>query len=289
MRTPLEPREGSPFRLPTEAGNRALSRLLAPMAAPVDRQDRAPTSEDERMQGLQQSRAFERDPLMSSMRNRFIDLYEQIASHPPETYLDNLYPQMLPAGENEVLPTSATEPNYSAAASSTANTPVNNRARWALQATLAQYAIEHGHDAMVARAQSSTEFSYQIHRHAFRFAGDSATIGRLPWAILTEVNVPALGQLIGETIYGPEAFFAGIEAGLEHIARDPLDAGGANAAFDAAYNSVMSKKYALGGQIINWTIESTNAPGGYGDMPWWGIGLRVIIDGVSAFSPFCYD
>ena len=59
-----------------------------------------------------------------------------------------------------------------------------------------------------------TKQTKSLDRVIIRFAGDSETIGRLPWAILSVVNVPALGELIGSNLYGPEAFLTGILAGL---------------------------------------------------------------------------
>jgi hypothetical protein len=139
------------------------------------------------------------------------------------------------------------------------------------------------------RAHESTEFSYQIHRASFQFAGDTATIGQLPWALLTHVNVPAMGELIGGVIYGPEAFLKGIEAGLTSLAINPMNTAAANAAFEGAYAAAMAQRRTLGGNIINTTIENLNSPRGYSAMPWWGIGLRVAIDSFSALTAFAYD
>lgn len=133
-----------------------------------------------------------------------------------------------------VVPPSATEANYTAAAKSTRRDPVNNRARWALQAAITQYALTYGYQEMVSRAQSSTEFSYQVHEWAFQLANDQATIGRLPWALLTTVNVPALGETIGSIGYLPAAFLNGLMAGMTQLAADPLHTAAANAAFDRA-------------------------------------------------------
>lgn len=256
--------------LQPSAGNAAVARLVA-----VQRED----AESERMQSLQQSGLYERDPLVSSMRNHIIDLYERIAMAPPETYVGNVYDQ--------VLPPSATQANYTAAAGHTARDPVNNRTRWALQSALLQYALVHGYDEMVSRAQGSTEFSYQIHEASFQFAGGNPTIGRLPWALLTAVDVPALGEQIGSVVYGPEAFVTGLAAGLEALAMDPLNTSGADAAFQRGYAQAMAQRHTLGGRLINATIENLNAPGG--NLAWWQLGLRYAIDATSWVTTPAYD
>jgi hypothetical protein len=254
------------LRLQQSAGNAAVARAM---------------TESERFRSVQQSTAYERDPDVSSMRNHIIDLYERVASVTPETYVGSIYSQ--------ALPPSTTESNYTAAATSTARDPVNNRTRWALQAALTQYALVHGYDEMVARAQSSTEFSYRIHESAFQFANDQPTIGRLPWALLTMVDVPALGESVGGIVHAPEAFLAGLEAGLTSLALDPLDSARANAAFDRAWAVVMRQRHDLGGRLINWTIETTNSPYGGPGMPWYGRGMRAVLDAASWATWFAYD
>jgi hypothetical protein len=251
------------------AGNRAVVQMLS----------RQP--EEQRMDELMMSVQHERDPGVSSMRNYLIDLYEQVARQAPESYVGNLY--------SAVLPASATQANYTAAARHTAREPVNNRVRWALQHTMLLYALRHGHGDMVSRAQDSTEFSYQIHRAAFSFANDVSTIRHLPWTLLTVIDVPALGERMGSVLYQPEAFIAGLEAGMTRIAMNPQDTGGAEAAFQSAYQRTMSQRFDLGGRLINWTIETTNSPHGYTAPPWYGVGLRAVLDAVSFVTYPLYD
>jgi hypothetical protein len=257
-------------RLQRSAGNRAVVRMLA-------RQQ----SEAERMDELMMSVQHERDPDMSSMRNHLIDLYEQVATQAPESYVGNLY--------SAVLPASTTQSNYTAAAGYTARDPVNNRVRWALQHTLLLYALRHAHAEMVSRAEGSTEFSYQIHRASFSFANDVSTIRHLPWMLLTRIDVPALGQSMGSVLYSPEAFIAGLEAGFTRIAMDPMDSAGAEAAFQGAYARTMAQSNTLGGRLINWTIETTNSPHGYFAPPWYGVTLRTVLDALSFVSYPLYD
>ena len=272
-RAATPPRTAAPadavLRLQRRAGNRAVVRALA----------RQP--EAERMDELMMSVQHERDPGVSSMRNHLIDLYEQVASQVPESYVGNLY--------SAVLPTSTTETNYTAAAGYTARDPVNNRVRWALQHTILLYALRHGHADMVSRAESSTEFSYQIHRASFSFANDVSTIRHLPWWLLTVIDVPALGERMGSVIYMPEAFIAGLEAGMTRIAQDPTDNAGAEAAFQSAYERALGQRHALGGRLINWTIETTNSPHGYTAPPWYGVGLRAVLDALSFVTWPAYD
>jgi hypothetical protein len=256
-------------QLQRTAGNRAVVRMLA----------RQP--EAERMDELMMSVQFERDPGVSSMRNHLIDLYEQVATQVPESYVGNLY--------SAILPASTTQANYTAAAGYTARDPVNNRVRWALQHTILLYALRHGHADTVRRAESSTEFSYQIHRVAFSFANDVSTIRHLPWMLLTVVDVPALGRGMGSVMYQPEAFLAGLEAGMTRIACDPTDTAGAEAAFQRAYMHTMHQSETLGGRLINWTIETTNSPQGYTAPPWYGVGLRAVLDALSFVTYPLYD
>jgi hypothetical protein len=278
VRSPSTPSTGDVRKL---GGNAAL-------AAAIFR-GHVPLTDSDRFALLNQSRQFARDPDVSSIRNHLIDLYERVARTPPELYVGNIYGEALPPSDEVVFPASATAANYGAAAQATAIDPVNNRTRWALQAALASYALTYGYDEMVRRAQSSTEFSHQIHRAAFAFANDTVTIGRLPWAILTKVNVPALGQVIGRYAYAPEAFLAGLTAGMEQIAADPTNTSGANAAFDRAWELTMVQRFTLGGRIINSTIESTNSPHGPAAMPWWGVGLRWLIDAASWATAGAYE
>lgn len=265
---PSKPQLTVIHELQRSAGNAAVTRLL-------QRED----TEQDRFSALQQSGLYERDPDVSSMRNYLIDLYEQLAAVPPETYIGNTYP--------DVLPPSATRSNYSAAAKHTAQTQTNNRTRWALQGALVQYALTHGYAEMVKRAQDSTEFSYQIHEAAFQFAADQPTIGRLPWMLLTKIDVPALGEEIGSVIYGPEAFLEGCIAGMEALGADPMNTGRANAAFHFAYSASMRQKYTVGGRIINASIESLNSPDA--DMAWWQWGVRHALDAASWASAWAYD
>jgi hypothetical protein len=238
-------------------------------------------TEAARFAELQRSTQYERDPNVSSTRNFMIDQYEQLAQQTPEDYTGNIYSQ--------VLPPSTTEANYTAAAGHTARDPINNRTRWALQSNLLQYGIEHGNEELTERAEGSTEFSYQIHVAAFQFANGVQTISRLPWALLTHVNVPALGEAIGEVMYMPVAFAAGIEAGFNQLALDPMSNERANAAFNSAYNRVLSQRFDLGGEIINWTIETTNSPHGDSSQPCYGNVLRDGLDVLSFITYPLYD
>jgi len=253
-------------------GNRAMSQLLV---------QRNESEEEARFAELQRSMLYERDPDMSSQRNYLIDQYEALVRQAPEDYTGNIY--------SEVLPPSTTQANYSAAAGHTARDPINNRTRWALQNSLLQYGIVHGYDQMVERAETSTEFSYQIHLAAFQFANGAETIGRMPWALLTHINVPAMGEALGEVIFYPRAFAAGLEAGLTQLAMNPYNQAGANAAFNRAFNLEMSRKYDLGGEIINWTIETTNSPHGPEALPWYGRVLRGGLDVLSWMTYPLYD
>lgn len=157
-----------------------------------------PETEESRIRDLQQSVEYVRDRDVSSERNRLIDLYEGVVTIAPEDYVGSVYA--------DVLPPSATEANYSAAARNTAHESVSNRTRWSLQSSLVQYGITYGKEELSKRAETSTEFSYQIHKEAFRFANDTNTIGRFPWALLTRVDVPKIlgnergGKVINWTI-----------------------------------------------------------------------------------------
>jgi RHS repeat-associated protein len=243
--------------------------------------EKAKKPEAERFTELQRSFPYKRDPNVSSIRNYLIDKYASLAAQQPEAYTGNIYP--------DVLPPSTTTANYSAAASSTANDPVNNRTRWALQFSLLQYGLEYGYNELTRRAQFSTEFSYQIHKQAFGFANGVPTIGRLPWALLTHVNVPRVGEHLGDFLYFPEAFGAGMLAGFGQWALDPINPESANTAFDRVFNLTMSKKYNLGGIIINGTIETTNSPRGVGALPWYGRRMRSILDDISVVTHPLYD
>jgi hypothetical protein len=212
-----------------------------------------------------------------------IDIYEEIASSVPDEYVGNVYA--------DVLPPSITQKNYTAAAGFTAHDPVSNRTRWVLQNTLTQYALEHGLSETAKRAEESTEFSYKIHEASFDFADDSATIGRLPWWLLTKIDVPKLGESIGDLVYAPPAFAAGLDAAKRSFLFIPADPIAANRAFEVAYKAELSKrgKYELGGKLINWTIETTNSPGGWGALPWYGVPLRAALDALSIISYPLYD
>ena len=248
------------------AGNRAATRVLAR------------TTEAERMDELMMSVQHQRDEGVSSMRNHLIDLYEALARQAPEAYTGNLY--------NQVLPGSTTQSNYTAAAGYTARDPVNNRTRWALQHTLLLYALRHGHGTAVSRAENSTEFSYQIHRVSFAFANDVATIRHFPWMLLTVVDVPAVGDYLGAVYYQPDAFLAGLDAVARTGVTDPR---AATRAFVAAYSRTLDRRHHVGGEIINWTIETTNSPHGPSAMPWYGVGLRAVLDEFSRMTQFFYD
>jgi hypothetical protein len=112
---------------------------------------------------------------------------------------------------------------------------------------------------------------------------------RTRWALLTHINVPAMGEALGEVIFYPGAFAAGLEAGLTQLAMNPDNQAGANAAFNRAFNREMSRKYDLGGEIINWTIETTNSPHGPGALPWYGRVLREGLDVLSWMTYPLYD
>lgn len=129
--------------LQRSAGNRATAKAVNNRGRTANlRIDR--NSEADRMAAMQRSASYQRDQDVSSVRNHLIGLYEQIVAVEPERYLKNLYPELLPRSEHAIWPESATEANYSAAASNTKDAPISNRARWALQASLVQYALVHG-------------------------------------------------------------------------------------------------------------------------------------------------
>ena len=265
-----------PLLAATGCGGGAESESEEPLASATDYD-----SEEARFSELQECVAYERDPDPNSERNRLIDLYENLEAQDPEQYTGNLYPK--------VLPPSATRSNFTAAAGHTARDPINNRTRWALQHAMLQYALRHGQDEMADRATDSTEWAYQIHRSAFGFANDTETIGRLPWALLTHVDVPWVGEQIGSVIYQPEAYAAAMDAGFTQLAMNPLAPSDANAAFDRAHAQVMQKKHDLGGEIINWTIETTNSPHGFWSLPVHGMALRGLLDLASWVTTPIYD
>ena len=234
-------------------------------------------SDAERFQGLQASTLYTRDPDPQSERNRLIEEYESLLGYRPETYTGNIYPK--------ALLSSATLSNYSAAAECTAQDPTNNRARWALQTQLLQYGIKYGSGELNMRAASSAEFSYQIHESAFQFANDVSTIGHFPWLLLTGVDVPAYGRIVGDWLYKPGAIFSGTGAGLSELAYTHSYER-ANKAFSTVYSQELSKKDNLGCRVINWTIETTNSPHGVDALPWYGRLLRSALDEVSVLSRF---
>jgi RHS repeat-associated protein len=242
-----------------EHGSTASGSLIAP-----------PADDETRFKSLLKSQLHLRDQDVSSARNFLIDKYEDLARQSPEGYPNSIYA--------EVLPPSATASNYHAAATHTARDSINNRTRWALQSLLLQYGIEYGYTEMATRAEHSTEFSYQIHKQAFQFSNDVATIGRFPWALLTHVDIPRVGENIGDVLYFPEAFWAGTVAGFNQLALNPLATDSADAAYDAAYSRTIAQKYSLGGRIINWTIEETNSPHGYSSLTWHGKIFRAWLD-----------
>ena len=45
----------------------------------------------------------------------------------------------------------------------------------------------------------------------------------------------------------------------------------------------------VGGRLINWTIETTNSPHGYTAPPWYGVGLRAVLDALSFVTYPLYD
>lgn len=51
----------------------------------------------------------------------------------------------------------------------------------------------------------------------------------------------------------------------------------------------MTQRHTLGGRMINAAIETTNSPHGRPAMPWWGIGLRFILDASSVVTARLYD
>jgi hypothetical protein len=162
----------------------------------------------------------------------------RLSNKEPQDYTEDLYPQ--------ILAPSATRSNYSAAARYTDKThPANNRTRWALQHQLLSYELTYGGAAGPdERAATSTEFSYQIHEFAFQFANDVPTIGRLPWTILTHVDVAAL---------------AGVGPGVGPHTPDVQDF--------------------MAGHIINATIVYTNPP--TGEFPFGGQVARFALDTAS--------
>lgn len=228
----------------------------------------------ERFQSMQATTLYDRDPNVCNPRNFLIDEYEKVLLYSPETYVGNIYPR--------VLQPSATLSNYSAAAECTARDPINNRTRWALQTQLLQYGINFGYSELNLRtANNSAEFSYQIHESAFQFANNVSTIGRLPWWLLSQYDVPEYGRIIGEWMYRPTSIFSGLGAGLSEFARTQSYEN-ANTAFTTVYNQEMNRKDSPGCRTINWTIETTNSPHGIDALPWYGrYFLRPLIDGAS--------
>lgn len=237
--------------------------------------------EGERFGRTQASVQHSRDPAISSRRNHLVDLYEKVSSTPPETYLGNVYPELLPRG-------SAMVSNLSSAATTTADHPVDNRARWCLQTALAEYALQNGYDTMVERARSSTEFSRQMHETCFRFAGGASTIGSIPWAVLTMIDVPVAEAHLRAAMAAPGAFFAALSAGMDVLARDPMATAAANAAFDTTYGRLTAVQSSPGSTIAV-TINTLNSPRGLSSLPWYGLGLRLLIDAASAVATPLFD
>jgi hypothetical protein len=221
------------------------------------------------MSELQASMVFQRDELQSSVRNHLIDLYENLNLQSPEKYKGNLYPQ--------ILAPSNTRSNYGAAAEYTADTPVNNTVRWGLQQTAIAYGLSFGEGELSARAASSTDFNFQLHQVVFQGANNVDTIGRLPWAMLTWVDVPATAEMltlplhtalgaVQGTIVGTEAALqAGFEALATTTSPEASNAAAARA-FSVAYSQAMESQRVQasqwGGWFINQTIEEVNPPSG---------------------------
>lgn len=228
----------------------------------------------ERFALLQSSTKYEYN-LDDLQRVILIDEYERLMGENPRTYVGNIYPI--------ILQPSTTRLNFSGAAEHTAHDPINKTTRWALQMQTLDYGIRYGYDELNARATSGI-FGYHLHESAFQLANKVSTIGCVPWMALSIVDAPSLGRSISEWVYTPGAIYAGMYAGFDSFVRT-YDVNGANQSFSSVYNQEMSKKDSLGGRIINWTIETTNSPHGFGSLPWYGKPLRAYLDGELIFAP----
>lgn len=117
---------------------------------------------------------------MTSQKHLLLDLLAKLRSENPEGYSREIYGKILQPG--------SIRSNYISAAHYTAHTPVDNRTRYALQLILLRYIIMYGRDY---KRFTLGEFSYSLHDRAFRQAGNTATIGLLPWAFLESFDVTA--------------------------------------------------------------------------------------------------
>lgn len=121
---------------------------------------------------------------MKSQEQLLRDLLAKLRSENPAGYYGEIYSKILPPGP--------VRSNYISAAMFTAYTPVDNRTRHALQLILLRYIIMYGRDF---KRFTLGEFSYSLHERAFRKAGNTATIGLLPWAFLESVDVTVANKI----------------------------------------------------------------------------------------------
>ncbi|MCB1917003.1 MAG: hypothetical protein KDG52_14965 [Rhodocyclaceae bacterium] len=105
-------------------------------------------------------------------------LLQRMSTEKPEQYFGEIYSQILAPGPMQA--------NYRSAALYTAHSPVDNKTRYYLQLVLLKYIICFGRDF---KRFTTGEFSYALHEYAFRKAGNTATIGLLPWAFLENFDV----------------------------------------------------------------------------------------------------
>ena len=119
-----------------------------------------------------------------SQEKLLFELLKKLRAENPENYYGEIYSKILVAGP--------IRSNYISAALYTAHTPVDNRTRYALQLFLLRYIITYGRDF---KRFTLGEFSYALHERAFRYAGNKATIGLLPWAFLESVDVTVANKI----------------------------------------------------------------------------------------------
>lgn len=120
---------------------------------------------------------------MAPQKQLLLDLLEKLRLENPAGYYGEIYSKILVPGP--------IRSNYISAALYTAHTPVDNKTRYALQLILLRYIIVYGRDF---RRFTLGEFSYALHERAFRYAGNTATIGLLPWAFLESFDVTAANK-----------------------------------------------------------------------------------------------
>lgn len=125
-----------------------------------------------------------KDPNVSSMKNHLIDRLSTLHAHDPQQYVGNIY--------LEIVSGSPAANNYSLAAKYTAKNEKMNRVRFHLQEVVLNYGILHGQQNLETDLAGSTDFSYQLHEGVFNIIGGTSTIGKLPWAVLGNVDIGAL-------------------------------------------------------------------------------------------------